>query len=79
MLAWFLYCITRHMQHRELRDLSQESVEMPAAAAIGAEKPQRLRIRIPSGIHCSSCTDFKVLQHNELDSWTCGLCIEKTA
>ena len=35
-----------------------------------------LRIRIPLGANCSSCSDFKILSDPiEMDEWTCGRCV----
>ena len=44
--------------------------------AVGKEKPGPLRIRIPSGVQCSSCEDFKVLAvaDKSPSPWTCGAC-----
>ena len=43
---------------------------------VGKEKSGPLRIRIPSGVQCSSCEDFKVLALNDKSPspWTCRAC-----
>jgi hypothetical protein len=49
----------------------------PVEEAVGKEKPGPLRIRIPSGVQCSSCEDFKVLAivaDKSPSPWTCGAC-----
>ena len=49
----------------------------PKKEESGSAKPATpLRIRIPSGVQCSSCEDFKVLQvvNKTPSPWCCGSC-----
>ena len=47
---------------------------------VGKEKSGPLRIRIPSGVQCSSCEDFKVLAvvaDKSPSPWTCEACADR--
>ena len=76
MLALWFYLIQNCFMPSKTKVHEEDAIEVVVVKGeVGAPKSP-LRIRIPSGVHCSSCPDFKVLQERleEPPSWTCENC-----
>ena len=71
----FLACLLRRKQFMPVPEPGPGPE--PKKEESGSAKPATpLRIRIPSGVQCSSCEDFKVLQvvNKTPSPWCCGSC-----
>lgn len=72
----FLACLLRR---RPFKQMPSTAPPVPKNEECGSEKVATpLRIRIPSGVQCSSCEDFKVLQEvvtRTPSPWNCGSCL----
>lgn len=78
----FLACLLRRRQFKQMPSVVEPKKETGAidCPLTGSEKAATpLRIRIPSGVQCSSCEDFKVLPvvaNRTPSPWNCGSCLE---
>jgi len=81
MIAMFLACLLRRTQFKQMPSAPSVKVPEPKNDDLltGSEKVVTpLRIRIPSGVQCSSCEDFKVLPvvaNRTPSPWNCGSCL----
>lgn len=75
----FLACLLRRMQFKQMSEPESEPKPKNEGSCKPAA-PSPLRIRIPSGVQCSSCEDFKVLQvvNKTPSPWNCGTCLGPT-
>jgi hypothetical protein len=75
----FLACLLRRRQFKQMPADSASVASAPKNEESGSAKPATpLRIRIPSGVQCSSCEDFKVLPvvaNRTPSPWNCGSCL----
>ena len=60
---WTIVCLDK----QKIDEVTEPPVKVDSGSA-------KLRIRAPSGVHCGSCEDFKILATPEETAWTCKNC-----
>lgn len=74
----FLACLLRRTQFKQMPSAIAPEQKNDGVLTGSEKVVTPLRIRIPSGVQCSSCEDFKVLPDvaNRTPSpWNCGSCL----